>query len=310
MRLTSPAALPPLLLPPPRHRAVVWSSPTGAAREVLRARRVDWVEPLCATVRAAHSARLAKRGPTASAPSLRRVMADWLRKEGPKLPPVWARPALLGLALKRGVLRVSFEERQQMPAAASGEDSRGRSRWSATVALDTCSLEVARDDPALSVVVLHRAAFDASLALNGTAEAEAAALEEEAADFDAGHALEAANVLGRLGVSQHEGGGGELGAIFDTDADAEAALETADLLDASDVLKELAALRETKGESPAEAHPEAESESQSSEAEGEGEGDVMSEGVMSEAEDIAPFFSYCSVSLNIGPRTHFSVVTH
>ena len=53
-----PAALPPLLLPPPRHRAVVWSSPTGAAREVLRARRVDWVEPLCATVRAAHSARL------------------------------------------------------------------------------------------------------------------------------------------------------------------------------------------------------------------------------------------------------------
>ena len=158
------------------------------------------------------------------------------------------------------------------------------------MALDTCSLEVARDDPALSVVVLHRAAFDASLVLNGTAEAEAAALEEEAADFDAGDALEAADVLGRLGVSQHEGGGGELAAVFDTDADAEAALETADLLDAADVLKELAALRETRGEEPTEAHPEAESESQSSEAEGEGEGDARSEGVMSEAEDIAPLF--------------------
>ena len=68
---------------------------------------------LCHSSRSAQRAAVAKRGPTASAPSLRRVMADWLRKEGPKLPPVWARPALLGLALKRGVLRVSFEERHR-----------------------------------------------------------------------------------------------------------------------------------------------------------------------------------------------------
>lgn len=179
----------------------------------LIVRRDEWVNGLCETVRAAQKARLVAHGPHASPPSLRRVMADWLRKEGTALPPTWARAPLLARALKHGMLRVHFEELKQVRAAAtsSGEDARGRSRWHATVTLDTCSLAVARDAPELAAIALHRSAFDASHVLPGIAAAsvaalEAAALEEEAAELEAVDMMEAAHFLAKLSTVEPEAG--------------------------------------------------------------------------------------------------------
>ena len=187
-----------------------WSSP-GVASETLEVPRRAWVEPLCRVVRAAQSARLKEHGPSASPPSLRRVIADWLRAPDTTLPPPWACPPLLALALRRGVLRVTFAETKHRRAAedGSGEDARGRSHWYAMVTIDTCSLEVARDAPALAVVTLHRSAFDESLVLDsrgagsegGAGDSIAAAaseLEDEAAALEAADLLEAAHMLSRL----------------------------------------------------------------------------------------------------------------
>ena len=79
------------------------------------------------------------------------------------------------------------------------------------VTIDTCSLEVARDAPALAVVTLHRSAFDESLVLDSRgagSEAEGGAgdliaaaaseLEDEAAALEAADLLEAGHMLSRL----------------------------------------------------------------------------------------------------------------